>query len=56
VNFMMDDEGEARLRASYGANYERLSQVKRTYDPSNVFRVNLNIKPATSAVQGRTAA
>ena len=56
VNFMMDDEGEARVRASYGANYERLSQVKRTYDPFNVFRVNQNIKPATSAVQGRTAA
>ncbi|MEI9420303.1 FAD-binding oxidoreductase [Mesorhizobium sp. Cs1299R1N1] len=56
VNFMMDDEGEARLRASYGANYERLSQVKRTYDPSNFFRVNLNIKPALSGTQGRTAA
>ncbi|TGS58065.1 oxidoreductase, partial [Mesorhizobium sp. M3A.F.Ca.ET.201.01.1.1] len=37
VNFMMDDEGEARVQASYGANYERLSQVKRTYDPFNVF-------------------
>jgi len=56
VNFMMDDEGEARVRASYGANYERLSQVKRAYDPSNVFRVNQNIKPAGSTVEGRTAA
>ncbi|UCI26159.1 FAD-binding oxidoreductase [Mesorhizobium sp. B2-8-5] len=56
VNFMMDDEGEARVQASYGANYERLSQVKRTYDPFNVFRVNQNIKPATSMTEGRTAA
>ncbi|CDX14415.1 FAD linked oxidase [Mesorhizobium sp. SOD10] len=56
VNFMMDDEGEARVQASYGANYERLSQVKRIYDPFNVFRVNQNIKPATSAAEGRTAA
>jgi len=46
VNFMMDDEGEARLAASYGANYERLAQVKRTYDPQNLFRVNQNIRPA----------
>jgi FAD/FMN-containing dehydrogenase len=45
-NFMMDDEGEARLKASYGENFERLATVKKTFDPNNVFRVNQNIKPA----------
>jgi hypothetical protein len=47
VNFMMDDEGEARLKASYGDNYERLAALKRKYDPANLFRVNQNIRPAT---------
>jgi FAD binding domain/Berberine and berberine like len=45
VNFMMD-EGDARVRATYGDNYGRLSLAKATYDPQNVFRVNQNIKPA----------
>jgi FAD/FMN-containing dehydrogenase len=45
VNFMMD-EGQARVKATYGVNYERLSQVKAAYDPDNVFRVNQNIAPA----------
>ena len=45
VNFMMDDEGEARVKAAYGANYDRLRQVKRRYDPTNLFRVNQNIRP-----------
>jgi hypothetical protein len=45
-NFMMDDEGEARIKASFGDNYEKLSVVKKKYDPANLFRVNQNIKPA----------
>ncbi len=44
VNMMMD-EGQERVRASYGDNYDRLTQVKATYDPENLFRVNQNIEP-----------
>jgi FAD/FMN-containing dehydrogenase len=41
----LEDEGEAGVQASYGANYERLVRVKNTYDPTNVFHNNHNIKP-----------
>jgi len=46
VNFMME-EGQARVKATYGPNYERLTRVKAAYDPDNVFRVNQNILPAS---------
>lgn len=45
VNFMME-EGDSRVKASYGDNYDRLSKIKGKYDPENLFRVNQNIKPA----------
>jgi hypothetical protein len=46
VNFMMDDEAQGRVQASYGDNYTRLTSVKAKYDPQNFFRVNQNIRPA----------
>jgi len=46
VNFMMDDDDEARVKASYGDNYARLAAIKKKYDPANLFRVNQNIRPA----------
>ncbi|HEX3361880.1 MAG TPA: FAD-binding oxidoreductase, partial [Solirubrobacterales bacterium] len=47
INMMMD-EGQERVRASYGPNYDRLTQIKAAYDPRNLFRVNQNIVPAGS--------
>ncbi|MBB6327545.1 hypothetical protein FHS59_003188 [Algoriphagus iocasae] len=47
LNFIQD-EGQERIKASYKQNYERLAKIKQFYDPSNFFRVNQNIVPATS--------
>lgn len=44
VNFAASDDQD-RVRANYGANYDRLVAVKRKYDPDNLFRNNQNIKP-----------
>ena len=44
VNFMTEEEGN-RVAAAYGANYDRLVQLKKRYDPENVFHLNQNIKP-----------
>jgi hypothetical protein len=43
VNFMMD-EGQERVRATYRDNYDRLVAAKRTYDPTNLFHINQNIR------------
>jgi hypothetical protein len=47
VNFLSDDEGGDRVRAAYGDRYSRLVALKNQYDPTNLFRMNQNIKPAT---------
>jgi hypothetical protein len=42
----LENEGEARVRAAYGDKYDRLSRIKRKFDPYNFFRINQNIPPA----------
>lgn len=48
-NFMMD-EGQERVEASYKHNYKRLTQIKKKYDPQNLFKINQNIKPGVDPV------
>jgi FAD/FMN-containing dehydrogenase len=45
LNYLADDEGGDAVRAAYGPNYDRLVEVKRRYDPENLFRLNHNIVP-----------
>jgi FAD/FMN-containing dehydrogenase len=48
LNFAgLGEEKEALVKAGYGVNYERLTQLKAKYDPANFFRMNLNIPPAS---------
>jgi FAD/FMN-containing dehydrogenase len=55
VNFQTADEDEARIRATYGPNFDRLQQLKAKYDPANLFRSNRNIPVTASALRdGRT--
>lgn len=42
----LGDEGEDRVRAAYGANFDRLAAIKAKWDPTNFFRMNQNIPPA----------
>ena len=46
LNYFSDDDREDAIRAAYGPNYERLVEIKRAYDPDNVFHLNQNIEPA----------
>jgi FAD/FMN-containing dehydrogenase len=45
LNYLGDDQAEDAIRAAYGPNYERLREVKRRYDPDNIFHLNHNIAP-----------
>jgi hypothetical protein len=42
----LGEEKEELVKAGYGANYERLRKIKTKYDPTNFFRMNLNVPPA----------
>src|SRR5262249_39262637 len=48
VNFLTQDE-EDRVKMAYGANYDRLAAVKKKLDPTNLFRLNQNIRPASES-------
>ena len=46
LNFAgLPEDGDSLARGTYGANYPRLAQIKAKYDPTNLFRLNQNIKP-----------
>ncbi len=50
VNFL-DDEREGQVQAAYGVNYERLVALKNTYDPTNFFSLNQNIRPTVKGLR-----
>ncbi|MCL5995686.1 MAG: BBE domain-containing protein [Chloroflexi bacterium] len=45
INFLTEEEGDERIHAAYGRNYDRLAEIKTKWDPANLFRVNKNIAP-----------
>lgn len=45
VNFLTEEEGDDRIKAAYGKNHARLVELKTTWDPTNLFRLNKNIAP-----------
>jgi hypothetical protein len=46
VNYLGDDENGDTVASAYGPNFPRLREIKKSYDPTNVFRLNQNIRPA----------
>jgi FAD/FMN-containing dehydrogenase len=46
INILTEEEGDERIRAAYGGNYDRLAAVKAEWDPHNVFHVNKNVRPS----------
>ena len=48
INFLTEEEGDERIQAAYGNNYERLVEVKSKWDPGNLFCTNKNIAPRVS--------
>jgi FAD/FMN-containing dehydrogenase len=48
INFQTADEDESRVRSTYGPHFHRLMEIKKRYDPDNLFRVNRNIRAAGS--------
>jgi FAD/FMN-containing dehydrogenase len=50
----LSDEGDPVARAAYGPNYDRLAALKRSYDPTNFFRMNHNIEPAARSATAVT--
>jgi FAD/FMN-containing dehydrogenase len=43
---MMGDEGNKKVISNYGENYKRLVALKNEYDPTNLFRLNVNVAPS----------
>jgi FAD/FMN-containing dehydrogenase len=48
INFLPEDDVGDRIQAAYGANFDRLAEIKATWDPENLFRTNKNILPQTA--------
>jgi FAD/FMN-containing dehydrogenase len=45
INHLAADDRPEKVRASFGENYGRLQEIKRLYDPTNLFHLNANIAP-----------